>query len=132
MSRSNSAGAAITEQLPGKTKQFADTAKIAEQIEALERQINDLLQGKEITFRPESSPKGSPTRGVLPLRKVVTSAPVANKEERGTLRPAVVRILKRSKSLSGRPISTTRLWPKGIRLLSKSRRKSSEFDFIRC
>ena len=79
------------------SKQFADAAKIAEQIEALERQINDLLQGKEITFQPESSPKGPPRRGVSPLRKVVTSAPVANKEGRGTFRPAVVRILKRSK-----------------------------------
>jgi len=44
------------------SKQFADAAKIAEQIEALEKQINDLLQGKEITFQPESSPKAPPTR----------------------------------------------------------------------
>jgi hypothetical protein len=79
------------------SKQFADAAKIAEQIEALERQINDLLQGKEMTFRPESSPKAPPRRGVSPHGKVVTSAPVANKDERGTLRSAVVRILKRSK-----------------------------------
>jgi hypothetical protein len=79
------------------SKQFAAAAKFAERIEALEKQINDLLQGKEITFQPESSPKAPPARRVSPLRNVVTSAPVANKEERGTLRPAVVRILKRSK-----------------------------------
>jgi hypothetical protein len=114
------------------SKQFAAAAKFAERIEALEKQINDLLQGKEITFQPESSPKAPPARRVSPLRNVVTSAPVANKEERGTLRPAVVRILKRSK----KPLRTAdiynALWPKGIRLLSKSRRKSSEFDFTRC
>lgn len=79
------------------SKQFADAAKIAEQIESLQKQINDLLQGKEITFQPESSPKAPPTRRVLPRRKVLTSAPVTNKEQRGTLRPAVIQILKTSK-----------------------------------
>jgi hypothetical protein len=79
------------------SKQFADAAKIAEQIESLQKQINDLLQGKETTFRPENSPKAPPTRRVSLRRNVVTSAPVANKEKRGTLRPAVIQILKRSK-----------------------------------
>src|SRR6266478_2383472 len=54
----------------------------------LKKQVNDLLQGNEITFQPESIPV---------LKKIATSAPVASNEERGHLTPAVVRILKRSK-----------------------------------
>ena len=72
-------------------------AAIAEEIESLEKQVNDLLQGKEITLQPESSPKAPPTRRVPAFKKIATSAPVASNEERGTLTPAVVRILKRSK-----------------------------------
>ena len=56
-----------------------------------------MLQGNEITFQPESSPKALPTRRVSTLKKIATSAPVAGNEERGTLTPAVARILKRSK-----------------------------------
>ena len=76
------------------SKQFAHAAAIAEEIESLENQVNDLLQGKEITIRPESSPKTPQTRSV---KKIATSASVANNEEKGTLTPAVLRILKRSK-----------------------------------
>ena len=79
------------------SKQFAHAAEIAEEIESLEKQINDLLLGKEVTFQPESSPKAPPRRRVSTLGKVATSAPGANKEERGTLSHAVVQILKRSK-----------------------------------
>jgi len=79
------------------SKQFAHAAAIAEEIESLEKEVNDLLQGNEITFRPESSPKSLPTRRVSTLKKISTSAPVASNEERGTLTPAVARILKRSK-----------------------------------
>ncbi len=79
------------------SKQFAHAAAIAEEIESLEKQVNDLLQGNEITFQPESSTKALPTRRVSTLKKIATSAPVASNEERGTLTPAVVRILKRSK-----------------------------------
>ena len=69
-------------------------AAIAEEIESLEKQVDDLLQGKEIAFQPESSPKTLPTRSV---KKIATSTPVADNEGKGTLTPAVVRILKRSK-----------------------------------
>jgi hypothetical protein len=79
------------------SKQFARAAAIAEEIESLEKQVNDLLQGKEITLQPESSPKAPPTRRVPAPKKIATSAPVASNEERGTLTPAVARILKRSK-----------------------------------
>jgi hypothetical protein len=74
------------------SKQFARAAAIAEEIESLEKQVNDLLQGKDITLQPETSSKAPPT-----LKKIATSASVATNEERGTLTPAVVRILKRSK-----------------------------------
>ena len=76
------------------SKQFAHAAAIAEEIESLKKQVNDLLQGKEIAFQPESSPKTPPTRSV---KKIATSTPVADNEARGTLTPAVVRILKRSR-----------------------------------
>ena len=79
------------------SKQFARAAAIAEEIESLEKQVNDLLQGKEVTLQPESSPKAPPARRVPAPKKIATSAPVASNEERGTLTPAVVRILKRSK-----------------------------------
>ena len=36
------------------SKQFAHAAEIAEEIESLEKQINDLLLGKEVTFCPAS------------------------------------------------------------------------------
>jgi hypothetical protein len=76
------------------SKQFAHAAAIAEEIESLEKQVNDLLQGKEITIQPESSPK---TPQAPSVKKIATSAPVANNEGKGTLTPAVLRILKRSK-----------------------------------
>ncbi len=79
------------------SKQFAHAAAIAAEIESLEKQVNDLLQGNELTFQPESSPKVLPTQRVSTLKKIATSAPVASNKERGTLTPAVVRILKRSK-----------------------------------
>ena len=79
------------------SKQFARAAAIVEEIESLEKQVNDLLQGKETTLQPEISPKAPPTRSVPAPKKIATSAPVASNEERGTLKPAVVRILKRSK-----------------------------------
>ena len=56
-----------------------------------------MLQGKESTLQPESSPKAPRTRRVPAPKKIATSTPLASNEERGTLTPAVVRILKRSK-----------------------------------
>ena len=43
------------------SKQFAHAAAIAAEIESLEEEVNDLLQGNELTFQPESSPKVLPT-----------------------------------------------------------------------
>ena len=85
------------------SKQFAHAAAIAEEIESLEKQVNDLLQGKEITIQPESSPQTPQTRSV---KKIATSAPVANNEGKGTLTPAVLRILKRSK----KPLRTANIY----------------------
>jgi len=62
------------------SKQFARAAAIVEEIESLEKQVNDLLQGKESTLQPESNPKAPRTRRVPALKKIATSAPVASKE----------------------------------------------------
>ena len=111
------------------SKQFARAAAIAEEIEALENRVNDLLQGKEITIQPECGPKTPQTRSV---KKIATSGPVANNEGKGTLTPAVLRILKRSK----KPLRAANIYDalvlKGILSGAKSRRKSSEFDSTRC
>ena len=114
------------------SKQFARAAAIAEEIESLEKQVNDLLQGKEITLQPESSPKAPRTQSVRAPKKIATSAPVARNEERGTLTPAVVRILKRSKKPLRAADIYDALVAQGYPLRAKSRRKSSEFDSTRC
>ena len=88
------------------SKQFAHAAAIAEEIESLEKQVDDLLQGKEVTFQRESGLKAPPTRSAPVLKKIASSAPVAGKEERGALTPAVVRILKRSK----KPLRTANIY----------------------
>jgi hypothetical protein len=76
------------------SKEFAHAAAIAEEVESLENQVNDLLLGKEITIQPESTPK-TPLTGSV--KKIATSASVAKNEGKGILAPAVGRILKRSK-----------------------------------
>ena len=81
-------------------------AQIAEQIEWLEKQLDDLLQGKELTSQSESAPKAVPR--VSSAKRPVSSAPQSGKAERGTLRPAVVEILKKN-GLSRLPTFMTRL-----------------------
>ena len=114
------------------SKQFAQAAAIAEEIESLEKQVNDLLQGKESTLQTESGPKAPPTRSVPAPKKIATAAPVASNEERGALVPAVVRILQRSKKPLRAADIYDALVAQGILLRAKSRRKSSEFDSTRC
>ena len=79
------------------SKQLARAAAIAEEIESLQKQVNELLQGKRSPFQPESTPKAPPARSVPVLKKIAISTPVANHERKGTLTPTVVRILKRRK-----------------------------------
>jgi hypothetical protein len=74
------------------SKQLVEAAEIAEQIEALEKRLEELLQSGE-TKKPHIAP--------APVRQANSSAaraPKAAKGERGTLRPAVVDLLKKSKN----------------------------------
>ena len=84
------------------SKTLAQAAQLAEQIESLEKQLDDLLQGKEISWQNQRTPK----RRVSPPGKSVSSAPKASRGERGTLRPAVVEILKKIK----KPLKTADIY----------------------
>ena len=79
-------------------------AQISEQIEWLEKQLDDLLQGKELTSQSESAPKAVPR--VSSAKRPVSSAPQSGKAERGTLRPAVVEILKKNE----KPLKTADIY----------------------
>jgi hypothetical protein len=76
------------------SKTFAQAAQIAEEIESLEKQLDDLLQGVE----NQTTPKGPPKRRLSAPKNAVPSAMKAPEQGRGTLRPAVVAILKKSKT----------------------------------
>jgi hypothetical protein len=80
------------------SKTFAQAAEIAEQIESLEKQLAVLLQGGNSTAEKPSAPKAAPKRRVSAPKKADSAAPKATDEGRGTLRPAVVSILKKSKN----------------------------------
>jgi hypothetical protein len=79
------------------SKTFTQAAKIAEQIESLENQLSVLLQGGESIAEKQSTPKAAPKRRILSPKKAASAGPKAAEEARGTLRPAVVAILKNSK-----------------------------------
>ena len=77
------------------SKQYAYAATIAAQIESLQEQLDNLLNANEIIPGPPPGPKASrPISG----RKPAPSAPTDGSETRRTLTPAVVRILKRSRT----------------------------------
>jgi hypothetical protein len=78
------------------SKTFAQAAQIAEKIETLENQLSVLLHGGNWTAEKQSTPKPTPKRRISSPKKVDPAAPVEN--GRGTLRPAVVSILKNSKT----------------------------------
>jgi hypothetical protein len=84
------------------SKTFVQAAEIAEQIEQLEKQLSALLQGENSVAVKPSAPKAAPKRRVSAPKKVekaeTAPAPKAAEEGRGTLRPAVVAILKKSKN----------------------------------
>jgi hypothetical protein len=80
------------------SKTFAQAAEIAEQIESLEKQLSVLLQGGEPAAEKQSTPKAAPKRRVSTPKKAESATPQAAEEGRGTLRPAVVAILKKSKT----------------------------------
>jgi hypothetical protein len=80
------------------SKNLAQAAEIAEKIESLEKQLSLLLQGGNSIAEKPSTPKAVPKRRVSVPKKVEPAAPKATEEGRGTLRPAVVAILKKSKN----------------------------------
>jgi hypothetical protein len=77
---------------------FAKAAQIAEQIESLENQLSVLLQGGDSIAEKQSTPKAAPKRRIALPKKADSAAPKAAEDGRGTLRPAVVSILKKSKN----------------------------------
>jgi len=88
------------------SKTFAQAAQIAEQIESLENQLSVLLQGEDSTAEKKSTPKAAPKRKISSPKKPDSAAPKAAEEGRGTLRPAVVAILKKSKT----PLKTAHIY----------------------
>ena len=82
------------------SKTFTQAAEIAEQIESLEKQLSALLQGGNSVAVAPSAPKAAPKRRVSVPKKAgpASAPPKAAEEGRGTLRPAVVAILKKSKN----------------------------------
>jgi hypothetical protein len=87
------------------SKTFVQAAEIAEKIEQLEKQLSSLLQGGNsvaVKTSAPSAPKAAPKRRVSAPKKAekteAASQPKAAEEGRGTLRPAVVAILKKSKN----------------------------------
>src|ERR1700722_7030107 len=83
------------------SKTFVQAAGIAEQIEQLEEQLNALLQGENSVVVKPRAPKAAPKRRVSAPKKAEkaeAAAPKAAEEGRGTLRPAVVSILEKSKN----------------------------------
>ena len=82
------------------SKTCTQAAEIAEQIETLEKQLSALLQGGNSVAVAPSAPKAAPKRRVSVPKKAepASAPPKAAEEGRGTLRPAVVAILKKSKN----------------------------------
>jgi hypothetical protein len=88
------------------SKTFTQAAQIAEQIESLENQLSVLLQGGDSIAEKQSAPKAAPKRRISSPKKNASAAPKTAEEGRGTLRPAVVAILKNSK----KPLKTADIY----------------------
>ena len=88
------------------SKTYAQAAQIAEQIESLEDQLSSLLQGRDSIAEKPSAQKAAPKRRTSPPKKADQPAPKGAEEGRGTLRPAVVEILKKSQ----KPLRTAEIY----------------------
>ena len=88
------------------SKTFAQAAQIAEKIETLESQLSVLLQGGSSIAEKQSTPKAAPKRRISSSKKAAPAAPKAAENGRGTLRPAVVAILKNSQ----KPLKTADIY----------------------
>jgi hypothetical protein len=80
------------------SKTFAQAAQIAEEIESLEKQLDNLLRGGGTPVDNQPTPKTPPKRRVSAPKKAPSAAIQAPEQGRGTLRPAVVAVLKKSKT----------------------------------
>ncbi len=90
------------------SKTFTQAAQIAEKIESLEKQLSVILQGGNSIAEKQSTPKVAPNRRITLPKKAYSAAPNGSEDGRGTLRPAVVAILKRSKT----PLKTADIYDK--------------------
>jgi len=88
------------------SKTFAQAAQIAEKIETLESQLSVLLQGENSIAEKQSAPKTPPKRRISSPKKAGPAAPKAAENGKGTLRPAVVSILKNSQ----KPLKTADIY----------------------
>jgi hypothetical protein len=88
------------------SKTFAKAAQIAEKIETLENQLSVLLQGGISLAEKPSTQKAALKRRISSPKKANPAAPKAAENGRGTLRPAVVAILKNSK----KPLKTADIY----------------------
>jgi hypothetical protein len=115
--------------VPLSSKTFAQAAQIAERIESLENQLTVLLQGGETiekkpsTLKAASTPKAATKRRIALPKKVESAAHNGSGEGRGTLRPAVVAILKES----DKPLKTADIYDalvaRGYKFTSKEAKK---------
>ena len=80
------------------SKTFAQAAQIAEEIESLEKQLDNLLRGGEPQADNETAPKAPSKRAVASHKNAVPAETTVADQGRGTLRPAVVAVLKKSKN----------------------------------
>jgi hypothetical protein len=90
------------------SKTFAQAAKLAEQIESLEKQLQALLQGAaSLEEGKQNHSKAAPKRRISsPKKAAAQAAPKSTEEARGTLRPAVVAILENTK----KPLRTAEIY----------------------
>jgi hypothetical protein len=78
------------------SKTFAQAAQIAEKIESLEKQLSVILQGGNSLAQNHGTPKVALKRRDVSPKQATSASPNASGDGKGTLRPAVVAILKRS------------------------------------
>ena len=105
------------------SKTFAQAAQIAEKIESLEKQLSVILQGGRSTAEKQEALKVAPKHRIALPKKADSASSNGSEDGRGTLRPAVVAILKRSKN----PLKTAdiydRLVAQGFKFTFKEPKK---------
>ena len=88
------------------SRTYTQAAKIAEQIESLEKQLSALLERGDSVPEKQRPPTAPPKRRIAAPKKPASAAPKSAGDGRGTLRPAVVAILKKSEE----PLKTAQIY----------------------